>query len=99
MQKILESIMMYREQSKLYGPFNYNNWVKELKAVIVQRNRLDFWETIVKEGFGLITVNESGISTITADEQQAFYDIASKDTNQPTAMEYEDDDDLEALLG
>lgn len=91
--------MMYREQSKLYGPFNYNNWVKELKTVIVQRNRLDFWETMVKEGFGLITANESAISSVTAEEQQAFYDIASKDTNQPTAMEHEDDEDLDALLG
>lgn len=99
-EKILECIMMYREQSKICGPFNYNNWIKELKKVVIQRNRSDFWnQLIVKEGFGLITVNESPISTVTIDEQLDFYEISSKDKIQAVTMDQDDEDDLDALLG
>lgn len=98
-EKILESIMMYREQSKLYGPFAYNNWIKELKKVIIQRNRLDFWQdSIVKEGFGLISNNEAPISTVTIEEQREFFEVATKDSHKPVASNYDDDDDLDALL-
>lgn len=97
-EKILECILFYREQSKLYAPFNYNSWIKELKKVIIERNRLDFWqESIVKEGFGLITSNEAPISAVNAKEQQEFYEISSKDTIQTSAMN-QDDEDLDALL-
>ena len=65
MEKILECILFYREQSKLYAPFNYNNWIKELKKVVIDHSRLDFWqEVIVKEGFGLITSNEAPSNVI-----------------------------------
>lgn len=97
-EKILECILFYREQSKLYAPFNYNHWIKELKKVIIERNRLDFWqESIVKEGLGLITSKEASISAVTEEEQREFYEITSKETLQTTAMEQEDDD-LDALL-
>lgn len=99
LEKILECLVMYREQSKIYGPFTYNNWIKELKTSIVQRNRVDFWqEAIVKEGLGLITVNESPISTVSIEDQLEFYEISSKDAHQTVAMEA-DEDDLDALLG
>lgn len=98
-EKILECLLMYREQSKIYGPFTYNNWLKELKTSITQRNRLDIWQdAIVKEGLGLITINESPISTVTIEDQLEFYEISSKDTHQTVAMEA-DEDDLDALLG
>lgn len=98
-EKILECLLMYREQSKIYGPFTYNNWLKELKTSITQRNRLDVWQdAIVKEGLGLITINESPISTVTIEDQLEFYEISSKDTHQTVAMEA-DEDDLDALLG
>lgn len=97
-EKILECILFYREQSKLYAPFNYNNWIKELKKVIIERNRLDFWQdAIVKEGFGLITSDEAPISAVNAAEQKEFYEITSKDTFQTNPMD-QGDDDLDALL-
>lgn len=97
-EKILECILFYREQSKIYAPFYYNNWIKEMKKVIVERNRLDFWqEYIVKERLGLITCHEAHISAVTDKEQQEFYEITSKDSFQTVAVE-QDDDDLDALL-
>ncbi|CRK99586.1 CLUMA_CG012898, isoform A [Clunio marinus] len=78
-EKILECIMMYREQSKIHGPFNYNSWIKELKNVIVQRNRLELWEDlIVKESFGLIMDNESALSTVSIEESKDFYAISKE---------------------
>ena len=98
-EKILECIMMYREQSKIYAPFNYNKWLKDMKDVIVQKNRLDFWQdSIVKEGFGLITNKEAQISTVTVKEQQEFYEIAVKETNRNTSIVNESDDDLDAYM-
>lgn len=98
-EKILECIMMYREQSKIHAPFNYNNWIKEMKNVIIQKNRLDFWqESIVKEGFGLISVEEAPISNVRTKDQQEFYEVASKDTHHVSSMTVDDDDDLDALM-
>lgn len=97
-EKILECIMMYREQAKIYGPFSYNTWLKELKELIIQKNRLDFWtNSIVKEGFGLVTINEAPISTVTIDEQIDFYEISAKQAVSTSVID-QDDDDLDALL-
>lgn len=97
-EKILECIMMYREQAKIYGPFSFNTWLKEMKEVIIQKNRLDFWKnSIVKEGFGLITINEAPISTVTIEEHLDFYEISAKQAVSTSVID-QDDDDLDALL-
>lgn len=99
-EKILECIIMYREQAKLYGPFNYNNWIKELKKVLIERNRLNFWhQYIVKEGLGLITTEEAQISIVSIGEQLEFYEVSSKEANTTVAMDQDDEDALDALLG
>lgn len=98
LEKILECLVTYREESKKFGPFSYNSWIKELKKAIVQRNRLEFWQdSIVKEGLGLITVNEAAISTVTIEEQLEFYEVSSKESHQAVAMDG-DDDDLDNYL-
>lgn len=101
LEKVLECLVVFREKSKTHGPFTYNNWIKELKNAIIQRNRLEFWQdSIVREGLGLITVNEAAISTVTIADQLEFYEFTAKDPQQTIAMEAEDDeDDLDALLG
>lgn len=91
--KVLECIMSYRQVAKTSMPFDYNQWIKELKEVMIQRNRTDLWgELIVKEGFGLISVNESPISTVGQTEQIAFYEITAKNTHQTAVMDVDDDD-------
>jgi ATP-dependent DNA helicase 2 subunit 2 len=92
-QKVLECIMMYREQAKLRMPFDYNQWIKEMKNTMIQRNRVDLWnDMIVKEGFGLISVNEAPISTVSISEQIGFYEIVVKNTYQTAAMDVDDDE-------
>lgn len=99
LEKILQCIMFYREQAKIFGPFSYNNWIKELKNVIVQKNRLEFWQnSIVKEGFGLITEQEALLSPVTVEEQKVFYEIATKESIHSTSIPMDEDDDLDALL-
>lgn len=91
--KILECIMTYRQESTKSMPFDYNHWIKELKEAMIQRNRTDLWgELIVNQGFGLISVKESPISTVGATEQTAFYEIAAKNTHQTVVMDVDDDD-------
>lgn len=97
-KKTLECLVMYREQAKLYSPFTYNNWIKEMKQLLLQRNKTDFWQDfVVKEELGLISDQEAPISTVTRKEQTEFYDVSSKGTRFVAPSE-NNDDDLDALL-
>jgi ATP-dependent DNA helicase 2 subunit 2 len=99
-EKIKECVMVLRESSKINSPFTYNKWLNDIKETMVKRNKLNEWDNIfVKEGFGLITINESPISTITIEEQLEFYEINKKSGfSGRTSMAVDDEDDLEDLL-
>lgn len=99
-EKLIESILGYREVAKIHGPFNYNKWIVELKNAMIKRNKINDWnKIIVKEGFGLISINESPISTISINEQIEFYETVSKEPSRNfTSVVMDEDDDLEALL-
>lgn len=99
-EKVKETIMAYREAAKIHGPFNYNEWIKNLKASMIKRDKIDLWNKIVvREGFGLISQTESPISTVTIDDQLTFYDTVSKESSRNlTSTPMDEDDNLEALL-
>ncbi|XP_055639122.1 X-ray repair cross-complementing protein 5 [Toxorhynchites rutilus septentrionalis] len=99
-EKIAMSIMMYREEAKLLGPYRYNEWIVEFKKSLFGRNKHEFWEQIiVKERFGLIEANESDMSTVTADEGREFYSISSANkTVSEDNVDYIDADDLFANM-
>lgn len=97
--KIIESILAYRESAKAHGPFNYNTWIKEFKKLMISKNKVDEWNKyIVKEGFGLITINESPISTVTIEENLEFYEMVSTEATSMNTSVYLEDDNLENLL-
>lgn len=97
--KIKEAIVAYRDVAKIHGPFNYNTWIKELKTLMVRRNKIDEWyKYIVTEGVGLITINESPVSTVTMEENLEFYEIVLKEASNVTSRIDPDDDELENLL-
>ncbi|XP_070496004.1 X-ray repair cross-complementing protein 5-like [Chironomus tepperi] len=97
--KIKEALVAYRDVAKIHGPFNYNTWIKELKKLMVRRNKIDEWyKYIVTEGVGLITINESPVSTVTMEENLEFYEIISKETSNVTSNINPEDDELENLL-
>ncbi|CAG9804765.1 unnamed protein product [Chironomus riparius] len=97
--KIKEAIVAYRDVAKIHAPFNYNTWIKELKKLMIRRNKIDEWyKYIVTEGVGLITINESPVSTVTMEENLEFYEIISKETSNVTSSINPEDDELENLL-
>lgn len=97
--KIKEAIVAYRDVAKVFGPFNYNTWIKELKKLMVRRNKIDEWyKYIVTEGLGLITINESPVSTVTTEENLEFYEITTKETSNVISSINPEDDELENLL-
>jgi hypothetical protein len=99
--KAIETIAAYREIAKANCPLNYNKWVREFKEAMIQRNKVDqFHKIFTTEGLGLISINESGISTISIDDQVAFYDVSTKNTNTVTTYGADGEvDELAELLG
>lgn len=109
-QKIIECLIMYREQSKLFSPFGYNNWIREMKVKMLKDHifedatgskSVDLWlEFIVKEGLGLITNEESPLSSITVADQFDFYETKNEVITDPNlSIHMVDDDELDSMLG
>lgn len=99
-EKAKETIIAYRETAKIHCPFQYNKWIREFKELMVKRGKIDQWNKIfTMEGLGLITINESPISTISIEEQLEFYEVVNKSfTNQTPFGADEEQDELEELL-
>lgn len=95
-EKIAEAMMTFREEAKFYGPWEYNDWIKELKIQIINRKKFDFWEeVVVKEQLGLIPISESDLVTsLTDEEAQEFYRISSSLSADKTNVTEESVDDL-----
>lgn len=95
-EKISKALLIYREFAKDKGPFRYNEWIEQFKAQLLDRGKMDAWQIILNERYGLITATESEISTVTDDEAKQFYDVAD-DAN--TAMDAnENAGDLDAMF-
>lgn len=94
-QKIIVAVFAYREVAKQKAPYQYNEWIVEFKNKLVDREKLDLWQKlIVDESLGLITAEESEMSTVTNDEANKFYQIdVSKVSDRPADDFMEDDDD------
>lgn len=99
-EKLKETILSYREMAKIHFPFEYNKFLKDLKELMIKHNKTNEWYNIIaKEGLGVISNQESPLSTVSFDDQVEFYEIALKKTDKVTALgEEEEVDELEALL-
>ncbi|XP_037024840.1 X-ray repair cross-complementing protein 5 isoform X2 [Bradysia coprophila] len=96
-EKFGRAVMMYREQAIVMGAFRYNEWVTEFKKILLERGKVDVWQTIfVNEKFGLISAKETEMSTVTDEEVEEFYKNECSDTNKPADDMM--DDDLDELL-
>lgn len=71
--KIYQALLTYRETAKLKGPYQYNDWIVTLKELLIDSEKTALWELVVTENLGLITKDESDISTVTNEEAAAFY--------------------------
>ncbi len=96
-EKVGRAIMMFREQAILMGAYRYNEWVTEFKKILLERNKIEVWETIfVNERFGLISAKECEMSTVTDAEVEEFY--KSQSTTARNNVDDIMDDDLDDLL-
>lgn len=98
--KIKRAFVTYREMAKSLGPFRYNEWIVEFKKLLMDNRKLEFWQTfIVKECFGLITKDESDMSTTTGAEASAFYkdDIPTTEANAEPQGDDDDDNMFDAM--
>lgn len=85
-EKISLALKVYRDAAKTKGPFRYNKWIEEFKTKLLERDKVDVWQKIiVAECYGLITAEESEISTVTDSEAEKFYRITDKHGNNSSA--------------
>lgn len=91
-EKILHALAAYRETAKQKGPYKYNEWIKSFKELLKQREKIALWHSLVQKSLGLITENESEMSTIKEEEAQAFIKIEDFSTQnaQSNNNEFED---------
>jgi hypothetical protein len=76
LEKIVESFYALRRDAKIFDPSHYNEWIVEFKDILLSRNRVAFWnDVIVKKNYGLISENESKLSSINEESQKEFYEV------------------------
>ncbi|XP_035778290.1 X-ray repair cross-complementing protein 5-like [Anopheles albimanus] len=98
LEKIIMALMMYRGEAQKLGPFRYNEWIRELKRVLLERRKHEFWEqVIVQEKLGLIDISESDMSTVSVDDAIEFYRIPAA-TKGSAETVVKDDVDLDSLF-
>lgn len=99
-EKVSMALMIYREESKVIGAFRYNEWVVEFKKLLLNRQKVAVWEDIVvREGYGLITADESETSTVTPQEAKEFYTLGVGGGGAATSLMDNDDEDIDDLIG
>lgn len=92
-EKVIKAIFVYREFAKQKAPYKFNEWITNFKEVLDQHGKVDLWmQLVVNERLGLITSNESELSTVSEAEAQDF--IRVQDTNAGTSAIVDDDNDL-----
>ncbi|KAG4075539.1 hypothetical protein HA402_003364 [Bradysia odoriphaga] len=96
-EKVGQAVMIYRQQAIVMGAIRYNEWVKEFKRILLERCKVNVWQTVFVNGkFGLISAKEMETSTVTDEEVDEFYKNECSDTSKQADDVM--DDDLEELF-
>lgn len=91
-EKVIKGIRVYREFAKEKAPYKFNEWIVNFKELLDQHGKYDLWvQLVVNERLGLITSDESELSTVSTKEAQEFVRII---LNAGTSIIIDDDDDL-----
>uniref|UniRef100_U5EX40 Putative x-ray repair complementing defective repair in chinese hamster cells 5 n=1 Tax=Corethrella appendiculata TaxID=1370023 RepID=U5EX40_9DIPT len=95
-EKIFKAISIFRDEAKKMAPYKFNDWIKEFKTSLVGRGKVDFWKSVIdEEKLGLITSEESSLSTCTVEEAEQFYiidfGVKISDSNEDNPPENIDD--------
>ncbi|XP_055387332.1 uncharacterized protein LOC129615929 [Condylostylus longicornis] len=78
--KLARDIKIYRDEACFYNPYDYNDWIVEIKNLILTRKMFSFWEkVIVKNELGLLWARDCDFFDDMEDEEpQKFYKIDSQ---------------------
>uniref|UniRef100_A0A182MWT4 Ku domain-containing protein n=1 Tax=Anopheles culicifacies TaxID=139723 RepID=A0A182MWT4_9DIPT len=77
--KVVTALMVYRSEAQTLGPYRYNEWMGELKNMLLTRRKQDFWEkVIVDKRLGLIDSQESDMSTVSVEQAANFYETPAQ---------------------
>lgn len=92
-ESVVKGIFVYREFAKQKAPYKFNEWIVNFKEVLDQHGKFDLWvQSVVNERLGLITSNESELSTVSEAEAEEFLRV--KDTNAGTSAIIDNGNDL-----
>lgn len=73
--KVLQALLVYRETAREKAPFKYNEWISKFKDLLKEREKIQLWQSLAEKRLGLITGNESEMSTVSEDEAALFYKV------------------------
>ncbi|XP_055386809.1 X-ray repair cross-complementing protein 5 [Condylostylus longicornis] len=55
-EKITNTLKMYRDEAAQYNPYDFNDFIREIKAIAINRKMHEFWnDVVVKNQLGLLS--------------------------------------------
>nr|CAD7202289.1 unnamed protein product [Timema douglasi] len=70
--KAVAALKLLREKCKELLPNPFNQWLSNLKENLIERDKVGFWDMILKDNIGLISVVENPGSTVTEEDAEIF---------------------------
>nr|CAD7265272.1 unnamed protein product [Timema shepardi] len=70
--KAVAALKLLREKCKELLPNPFNQWLSNLKENLIERGKVVFWDMILKDNIGLISVVENPGSTVTEEDAEIF---------------------------
>ncbi|KAK7789806.1 hypothetical protein R5R35_001186 [Gryllus longicercus] len=92
--KALVALTTLRKSCVQKDPGIYNAWLPEFKTALNDRDRLNFWELVAKDGLGLINSEESPMSAISQEDALAIF----KDSKEVGGANEEQELDVDDLI-
>ncbi|XP_026474158.1 X-ray repair cross-complementing protein 5-like [Ctenocephalides felis] len=81
--KALVALRTLRDECIKTHTKEYNDWLKELKDVVLKNRKDLFWSNLVKENLGLITIDENPLSKISQQEADMFLKVSETESVEP----------------
>lgn len=72
MEKLLQCLKAFRQESRSINPATYNSFLPDLKELVTQHSQNAVWEKLKEGSLGLITSEESVRSSVGTEEAAAF---------------------------
>ncbi|ELU08335.1 hypothetical protein CAPTEDRAFT_163248 [Capitella teleta] len=97
--KAMNCIQTFRlEAIKAAEPRTFNNFLRELKDILREKGRSDFWDDLLKVKVTLISKLESEDSSVGQEEAQRFLSEEDEKKEEKMEEEEEDEEDLFAAM-